>query len=93
MKIKRGDFTIHTDEQCCWITRTTPTKKGTFSEVKVAGYCRDFNDTIKDFAKKSFRKSDATSMKKLLEDMKQVENELIDLIDAYLKAKEQSDED
>lgn len=83
MKIKRGRFTLMSDRYCYWLYESKTTEKGKHEtwDKNVCGYHNDINRLLKAFVDVKIRDSEATSMKKLIEDIKKLRDDLRTLID------------
>lgn len=85
MKIKMGKYTIKSDSMNIWIEeeRESKRKDGTMGTtmVKVGGYCRTIDDTLKSFMHYKVRDSEANSIREFLADIKQMELDVEMMID------------
>jgi hypothetical protein len=74
MEIKRGRYILRSDTACCWIDEEYIGKNGKKVVRNASGYYPTFRQLADwGLAPHSLRESEATSMKKLLEDMKKIE--------------------
>ena len=89
MKIKRGRFTLMSDRFCYWLKEDKVVQKGKNKgeayDVTVCGYHPNIDSLLKTFADRQLKDSDATSMKKLLVDVKKIRDDLYTLIDKEAK--------
>lgn len=82
MEIKRGKYILRSDNACCWIDEeyeTTNKKTGKTTTVvrNVSGYYPNFRMLAQTgLPSHLIRSSEATSMKKLVEDVKKMEEKI-----------------
>lgn len=80
MKIDCGKYILCTDPQNVWIEKKT--KKGS---VKVAGYGRTLSAVFGSFVEQRIRSSEAENITDLINDMKAIEADLMELADSLGK--------
>lgn len=85
MKIKRGKYTLFSDRFSYWLKEDKVVQKGENKgrvyDTTVCGYHPHIDSLLKAFVEAKMKESDATSMKKLLEDVKKIKDDLLALID------------
>lgn len=85
MKIKIGKYTLYSDRWCYWLKEDKVVQKGENKgrvyDTTVCGYHPHIDSLLKAFVEIKIKESDATSMKKLLEDAKKIKDDLVMLIE------------
>lgn len=77
MEIKRGKYTLRSDNACCWIDEEYIGKNGKPVIRCVSGYYPNFRMLAEQgLPSHLIRSSEATSMKKLVEDVKKMEEKI-----------------
>lgn len=102
MEIKTGQYTIHSDKCCMWITEETTAKvkkDGSGGKVKiekVAGYSGNFRQLLESFIGHKTRCMDAKSVKEVLEAFAKIEiafQAVIDAVDPHALRRESGKND
>lgn len=77
IEIKRGKYVLRSDAACCWIDEEYVGKNGKLVVRNVSGYYPNFRMLANQgLPSHLIRSSEATSMKKLVEDVKQMEEKI-----------------
>lgn len=78
MEIKRGKYYLRSDAACCWIDEEyTSEKTGKLITKNISGYYPNFRMLAeKGLPSHLIRSSEAKSMKKLVEDVKKMEEKI-----------------
>lgn len=84
MEIRVGRFILRSDQHCMWIDEEYQSKgkdgqPGRTQTKKVAGYSRTLTQLYNSFIQHKFRSSEATTVKELLKDLKQLEQDLSEI--------------
>ena len=77
MEIKRGKYVLRSDNACCWIDEEYTNKKGNPDVRCISGYYPNFRMLAETgLPSHLIRSSDAKSMRKLVEDVKKLEEKI-----------------
>ena len=85
MDIERGKYILRSDAACCWVDEVIAktdkkTRKTTVYTKNVSGYYPNFKQLAEwGLAPHVLRSSEATSVKKLLEQVKDIEKKISDM--------------
>lgn len=91
MEIKRGRFILCSDEACCWVAEEKTSKNGTVRNECISGYYPNFRMLATEgLPSHLIRSSEAKSFKKLVEDVKHLEERIAAL--SLKKVKELEDD-
>lgn len=79
MNIVIGDYVLHSDSYNFWITKKYKAKKRnseetTIKERMVTGYHSNWNDLMLSFVRRGIGRSDANTMRQLMEDVSKLGN-------------------
>lgn len=90
MEIKVGRFFLRSDQYGLWVEEEYTSqgkggRPGKTQTKKVAGYSRTLAQLYDSFVKHNFRASEATTVKELLKDLKQIEEDLSEIRKTALK--------
>lgn len=90
MEIKRGKYILRSEPMCCWIDEEYIGKNGKPVTKNISGYYPDFRMLCEcGLPKHLMVTSDANSMKKLLEQVKAIEEKIANM--SYKKVCELAD--
>lgn len=77
MEIKRNNYILCSDKACCWIEETFVNKKGKPDRKVISGYYPNFRMLAEvGLPSHLIRSSEAKSMRKLVEDVKKMEEKI-----------------
>lgn len=77
MEIKRGKYVLCSDAACCWISQEVKSENGKPRLEPISGYYPNFRMLAeKGLPSHLIRSSEAKSMKKLVEDVKKMEERI-----------------
>lgn len=77
MEIKRGKYILRSDTACCWVDEEYTSDKGKLITKNISGYYPNFRMLAeKGLPSHLIRSSEAKSMKKLVEDVKKMEERI-----------------
>ena len=84
MRIVIGDYILNSDHYCFWISKLYQAKKkngdkGAIREKNITGYHPSWGALIRSFARHGIGDSDATSMRQLMEDVRQIADDAVKL--------------
>lgn len=84
MRIVIGDYILNSDHYCFWISKLYQSKrkngeKGTTREKNITGYYSSWNALIRSFVRHGIGDSDATSIRQLMEDVRQIADDAVKL--------------
>lgn len=90
MEIRTGKYILRSDQYCFWVDEEYESKgkngkPGKMQTKKVAGYSTTLEGLWRSFAQHKFRNSEATTVKELLTELKQAEQDLGELKKTALK--------
>lgn len=86
MEIKRNNYILCSDKACCWIEESFVNKKGKPDRKVISGYYPNFR-MLADVGLPSHvvRDSEAKSFKKLIEDVKKIEEKIARMTTAQIE--------
>lgn len=77
MEIKRGKYYLRSDAACCWVDEEYTTEKGKLVTKNISGYYPNFRMLAEHgLPSHLIRSSEATSMRKLIEDVRKMEEKI-----------------
>lgn len=79
MEIRRGRYILRSDKWCFWIDEEYTNKKGKTDTRNVSGYYADIEQLANGLANHTIGESEATSMKKLIEDVKEIKQKVAEM--------------
>ena len=84
MKIQIGKFTLRSDQYSYWVEeeyigKDAKTGKEKKQTKRVAGYSTTLEQLYRSFVQHKFRSSEAETVKELIADLKQVEQDIIEI--------------
>ena len=85
MKIQAGKYIINSDAYSMWIDEEYRTKSGKTATKRIAGYCNDVGQLLRDFRNKKVNDSDAETMDGLMVTLKNALDEAEELLTAMVE--------
>lgn len=85
MKIRAGRYIINSDAYSMWIDEEYESKTGKTATKRVAGYCNNVEQLLKDFRDKKVNGSDAETMEGFMVTMKNALDEAEELLTAMVE--------